>query len=104
MPKKIDATWKSKIGQKQLQQQGDNVNHPPHYQKGRMETIDIMQNLVSLEEFMGHLKCTVIKYLSRYEHKENPIQDLEKAEWYLKKLIETRKINDAYITLEKLLP
>ena len=72
MPKKIDATWKSKIGQKQLQQQGDNVNHPPHYQKGRMETIDIMQNLVSLEECMSHLKRTIIKYLYRIKQKKTP--------------------------------
>ena len=30
-----------------------------------------------------------MKYLWRYEHKEKPIQDLEKAKWFINKLIET---------------
>ena len=112
MPKKIDARWSSPIGQKQLKaweenqkkSANDSVNNPPHYQKGGMETIDIMQNLLPLDEFMGYLKGCIIKYISRYEYKEKPLEDLAKAEWYIKKLKDIRTKHDAYINLEKHLP
>ena len=29
-----------------------------------------------------------LKYLFRYRHKNNPLQDLKKARWYLDRLIE----------------
>jgi hypothetical protein len=35
-----------------------------------------------------------MKYLWRYEHKEKPIQDLEKAKWFINKLIETTQERD----------
>ena len=43
------------------------------------------------EEFMAFCKGQVIKYLWRYKHKGNPIEDLEKAELYQKWLISTAK-------------
>ena len=39
------------------------------------------------EAFRGYLKGNIQKYLWRYEDKENSLQDLKKAEWYLKRLI-----------------
>jgi len=36
--------------------------------------------------FIGYLVGNIIKYLLRFEHKGNPVQDIEKAEWYLKLL------------------
>jgi len=35
-----------------------------------------------------------MKYLWRYEHKKKPIQDLEKAKWFINKLIETTQERD----------
>lgn len=52
-----------------------------------METLDIIDNFSTDEEFVGFLKGNIIKYLHRYPHK-NGMEDLKKAEWYLKKLIE----------------
>ena len=40
------------------------------------------------EAFNGFLKGNVQKYMWRYEKKENPVQDLMKAKWYLERLIE----------------
>jgi hypothetical protein len=62
----------------------DMVNRPAHYTHGKWEVIDV------LEEFFGEdpLLWQVGKYIMRHEHKENSIQDLEKAKWYLE-----RKIN-----------
>lgn len=65
---------------------GDPVSHPSHYCKGGVECIDCIKASMSPEAFRGFLKGNVIKYVFRYESKENPVQDLEKAGWYLEKL------------------
>jgi hypothetical protein len=39
------------------------------------------------EAFKGYLKGNTLKYLWRYERKGKSIEDLKKAEWYLRKLI-----------------
>ena len=74
----------------------DLVNHPPHYNKGGMEVIEVIE-LVTGEKtggkrtgdqgFIGYLVGNIIKYLLRFEHKGKPIEDLKKARWYLDKLI-----------------
>lgn len=66
----------------------DNVNHPSHYAKGEIECIDAMKASMTKEAFKGALKFNVMKYLWRYESKQNPKEDLQKAQWYLSKLIE----------------
>lgn len=66
----------------------DNINHPEHYCYGGIETIEYIKAKLSPEEYAGYLKGSVIKYLSRAGHKDNVIQDLKKAQWYLNRLIE----------------
>ena len=39
------------------------------------------------EEFKGYLKGNNLKYLWRYNYKDKPLEDLQKAKWYLDKLI-----------------
>ena len=65
----------------------DMVNNPPHYNQGGIETIDYMKAYSTHEEFCGHLRLTAIKYLSRTGKKDNHLQDLKKAQWYINKLI-----------------
>lgn len=65
----------------------DMVNHPPHYTQGEIECIDAIEASMTPEEFAGYLKGTVIKYMWRYRQKWDPVQDLEKAGFYLKHLI-----------------
>lgn len=60
----------------------DNVNKPNHYTQGGIEPIDYI-----LANDMNFLEGNVIKYVTRYKHK-NGLEDLRKAEFYLKKLIE----------------
>jgi hypothetical protein len=64
----------------------DNVNHPSHYTQGGIETIDYLQAKMTQEQFEGYLLGNVLKYVSRYPHK-NGTEDLKKAQWYLSKLI-----------------
>ena len=62
---------------KELEKEADVVNHPAHYNHN-----------MSDDEFKGYLKGNAIKYLWRYGYKDKPKQDLDKAQWYLNKLIE----------------
>ena len=68
----------------------DMIN-PSHYKKGGIEAIDYMKAKSTPEEFKGHLRLTALKYLSRYGQKDNGLQELEKAKWYLDRLIQELK-------------
>ena len=62
----------------------DMVNHPAHYNKSSIEPIKVIEEW-GLNFALGN----VIKYLCR-DGKKDPaktIEDLEKAEWYLKREI-----------------
>lgn len=69
----------------------DQVNHPPHYTKGRFEAIDVIEDAVNLapDAVLGGLQWQALKYLLRLWSKGNALQDAQKAEWYLKRLINT---------------
>lgn len=63
-----------------------NVNHPDHYQ-GKTEVIEIIEQLTEgMEGKKAFCLGNVVKYLFRHEDK-NGIEDLKKAEWYLKRAI-----------------
>ncbi|MDD9266067.1 DUF3310 domain-containing protein [Paenibacillus sp. GCM10023248] len=63
----------------------DNIK-PDHYKVGGMEPIEYMKLKMSKEAFNGFLLGNVIKYTSRFEHK-NGLEDLKKAQWYLNRLV-----------------
>ena len=64
----------------------DNVNHPAHYNAGKIEVIAIQEDQRTSEEYRGYIKGQVIKYITRERHK-NGLEDLKKARWYLDRLI-----------------
>lgn len=66
----------------------DNVNHPAHYNKGTMECLDVIKACLSESEFKGFLKGNVMKYMYRKGDKGDALEDLNKACWYAKKLME----------------
>ena len=63
----------------------DNVNHPPHNQ-GDVECIDAIEASMTPEAFAGYCKGNILKYMWRYEKKDQ-LEGLLKARWYLNKLI-----------------
>lgn len=71
--------------------QDDQVHSPTHYNNGSIEAIEAIRASMSVLEFRGYLKGNTLKYLWRYRYKANPLQDLEKAQWYLTYLIESLK-------------
>lgn len=65
----------------------DNVNHPKHYETGKFECIDVMKETQGIEATMDFCVCNALKYIYRHRNK-NGVEDIEKANWYLKKYIE----------------
>lgn len=59
----------------------ETVNHPAHYNTGWIEVIDAIEDWE-----LGFHAGNVVKYVARYKHK-NGINDLQKAMWYLQRLI-----------------
>ena len=66
----------------------DPVNHPAHYKKGGIETIDFIE-AKQLPYNLGN----VVKYVTRAEHKGAAVEDLRKAQWYLSR--EIRRVTNA---------
>jgi len=66
--------------------QPDMVNSPPHYNQAGIECIDAIRAATG-DGYQYYLQGNIIKYLWRYRYK-NGIEDLNKAKWYLDKLIE----------------
>jgi len=64
----------------------DNVNNPPHYNKGGVECIEAIESMLTAEEFIGYLRGNSLKYRWRFRYK-NGIEDLYKARWYEDRLI-----------------
>lgn len=71
---------------KRLASEQDNVNHPSHYTAGNIECIEAIKASMSAEEFAGYLKGNVMKYIWRYRSKGKAQEDIQKANWYLKRL------------------
>ena len=70
----------------------DPVNNPANYKLGDgVECIDYIKQVLTPEEFKGYCHGNLIKYQHRHGYKGNPVEDMKKAEWYLRKMIETMK-------------
>ena len=65
---------------------GDPVDAPAHYQGNKMQCIDAMEAMLSVDEFRGYLRGNVFKYQWRFREKGG-VEDLRKARWYLDRLI-----------------
>ena len=58
------------------------VNHPSHYNQG-IETIEYIESWS-----MNFNTGNVIKYVTRAGYKDNQLEDLKKAMWYLQREID----------------
>lgn len=66
----------------------DSVNHPSHYNDGKIEVIEFIE-----DKKLGFNLGNAVKYISR-AGKKNPekhVEDLEKAQWYLNREIQNLK-------------
>lgn len=61
----------------------DAVNHPAYYNRGNIEVIDFIEDW-RLDFSMG----SFIKYVCRAGLKDNYVQDLNKAKWYINRFVD----------------
>ena len=59
------------------------INHPKHYNKGSIESIDVIEDWK-----LGYHLGNCVKYICRAPHKGDTLADLKKARWYLTRYIE----------------
>ena len=64
----------------------DNVNHPAHY-LAHPSGIEVIQITEHLNFCLGN----AVKYILRADHKGKPIEDLNKARWYIEREITRRR-------------
>jgi hypothetical protein len=64
----------------------DMVSHPSHYTLGGIEVIDAIEAWR-----LGFHLGNAVKYIARADHKVAPIEDLEKARWYIDREITRRR-------------
>lgn len=71
------------------------VNHPEHYLgDSPYECIKVLKNWMTTDEYKGFLRGNTLKYLCRVGKKDNEVQELKKARWYLDKLIEALDLSE----------
>ena len=58
-----------------------------HYKQRQRESIEIIKDALTDEQFKGFLLGNIYKYLNRYEYKDDPQGDLYKAASYIYALI-----------------
>jgi hypothetical protein len=61
----------------------NSVEHPSHYNTGKVEVIDFIED----QDLNFHLG-NVVKYVCRAKHKGKELEDLKKAQFYLAREIE----------------
>tara|TARA_R100001460_G_C3531934_1_gene173611 strand:+ start:225 stop:530 length:306 start_codon:yes stop_codon:yes gene_type:complete len=66
----------------QMKKYSELINHPKHYNQGKIEVIDA---IVDWE--LDFIEGNVVKYVARSKHKSSRAGDLKKARWYLDYLI-----------------
>ena len=78
---------------KDYNEQYNNVHSPAHYNQGQTECIDAIEAMLSQEEYIGYLRGNSMKYRWRFRYK-NGLEDLNKAEWYEKRLTKFMEEHD----------
>ena len=76
-----------RFSEKAMTEAYDVVNNPAHYNNGRMECIEGIRGMLTPEEYIGYLRGTAFAYMWRFRDKSKPVEDISKAQWYEKRLI-----------------
>lgn len=60
------------------EENSEKVNHPSHYNTGKIEVIDAIEDWK-----LGFNAGNAVKYIARAPHKGKNVEDLKKAAWYI---------------------
>ena len=71
-------------------------NNPAHYTNGNVDVIQVIEDAVKNADDPASavLQSQVIKYIMRMWLKDNPLQDAQKAQWYLERLISRLELSN----------
>lgn len=72
------------IGDFNAKNSADHINHPPHYNTGKIEVIEFIE-----DQRLGFNLGNAVKYIARAGKKDpcKTVEDLEKAIWYCRREI-----------------
>ena len=72
------------------------VDSPAHYTNGNVDVIEVIEDAVKNADDPASavLQSQVIKYIMRMWLKDNPLQDAQKAQWYLERLISRLELSN----------
>ena len=68
----------------------DPVLHPDHYTRGTIEVLDFIT-----DQGLPYCAGNAVKYLCRYRWKNNPVEDLRKARFYIERQMEIEQNGNA---------
>ena len=69
----------------------DPVTKPLHYNTGEIECIDYIKQVLGTAGFIAYCQGNMIKYQHRHKYKNKPVEDMDKANWYMQKMREAMK-------------
>ena len=72
----------------------DEINKPLHYFRGGIDVIGFAEKQFSVEERRGFYRISALKYVTRFQDKGAPVKDLNKAKFFIDKLIELEMTED----------
>lgn len=78
---RVDNNSHHKISQMNLDE--GTVDHPSYYNRGAIEAIEIIEDWD-----LGFHRGNIIKYILRSTQKSGKKEDLKKAKWYIKRLLQ----------------
>ena len=67
------------------------VTKPLHYNIGEIECIDYIKQVLGVEGFIAYCHGNMIKYQHRHRYKNKPVEDMDKADWYMQRMRETMR-------------
>ncbi len=75
----------------------DPVNHPSHYTRTSLETIDVIEDMVKgWPSASAYRLGNVLKYIWRHRDKGDPKENLKKALWYLQRELDALAPAEGY--------
>lgn len=78
---------KFKVGEDfEVENLNDNVNHPNHYETGKYQCIDVMEEALGKQVVEDFCIANAFKYIYRHKNKGGA-EDIAKAKWYLEKYL-----------------
>lgn len=75
------ACWEREV------EEQDIINHPSHYQTGKYDCIEVMEEALGKEAVKDFCLCNAFKYIYRHKRK-NGLEDIKKAQYYINKYVE----------------